>query len=153
MSLIIQANLPMINTQNKFKINTNNKTKSTEKLSSGYRINHAGDDAAGLMISEKMRWQIRGLDRGTHNSEDGISWVQTGDGALGEVQDILHRMKEITIQSLNDTNTAQDRAALQAEFDALQSEIDKISDSTQLNTKSIFNEHEATYYQYEGNAK
>lgn len=153
MSLIVQTNLSMLNIQNKYKINTGEQKKSVEKLSSGYKINRAADDAAGLAISEKMREQIRGLDRGTLNARDGVSWVQIGDGALGEVQDILHRMKEITIQSLNDTNTPQDRAALQAEFDALQSEIDKISENTMFNTKNIFNDHEPSYYQFEGNVK
>ncbi len=153
MSLIIQHNMPLLNAQNKYKVNTGNKAKSTEKLSSGYRINKAADDAAGLTISEKMRRQIRGLDKGTQNGQDGISWVQTGDGALNEVHDILHRMKELTVQSLNDTNTDEDRAALQAEMDALQSEIDRITDTTQFNTKNIFADHEPTYYQFEGNVQ
>lgn len=117
----------------------------------GYRINRSADDAAGLAISEKMRRQIRGLDRGTRNGQDGVSWVQVGDGALGEVQAILHRMKELTVQALNDTNTDADRAALQAEMDSLQSEIDRITDTTQFNTKNIFADHESTYYQYQGN--
>lgn len=153
MSLIIQTNIAMINAENNYKVNTGNKAKATEKLSSGYRINRAADDAAGLAISEKMRWQIRGLDKGTQNAQHGISWVQTGDGALNEVHSILHRMKELTIQSLNDTNTAEDRAALQAEFDALQSEIDRVTENARFNTKNIFAEHEATYYQFEGNVK
>lgn len=153
MSLTIQTNIAMINAENIYKVNTGNKTKATERLSSGYRINRAADDAAGLSISEKMRWQIRGLDKGTQNAQHGISWVQTGDGALSEIHSILHRMKELAIQSLNDTNTANDRAALQAEFDALQSEIDRVTDNAQFNTKNIFSEHEATYYQFEGNVK
>ncbi len=151
MSLIIQHNMPLLNGQNKYKVNTGNRAKSTEKLSSGYRINKAADDAAGLSISEKMRRQIRGLDRGTQNGQDGVSWVQTADGALNEVHDILHRMKELAVQSLNDTNTEEDRAALQAEMDSLQSEIDRITDTTQFNTKNIFADHEPTYYQFEGN--
>lgn len=153
MSLTIQTNIAMINAENIYKVNTGNKTKATERLSSGYRINRAADDAAGLSISEKMRWQIRGLDKGTQNAQHGISWVQTGDGALGEIHSMLHRMKELSIQSLNDTNTANDRAALQAEFDALQSEIDRVTDNAQFNTQNIFSEHEATYYQFEGNVK
>lgn len=153
MSLIIQHNMPLLNAQNKYNVNTGNRAKSTEKLSSGYRINKAADDAAGLAISEKMRRQIRGLDRGTQNGQDGVSWVQTGDGALDEVHDILHRMKELTIQALNDTNTDEDRAALQAEMDSLQSEIDRITDTTQFNTKNIFADHEPTYYQFEGNVQ
>ena len=153
MSMVVQTNISMINTQRNYKISTDNKAKSTQKLSSGYRINSAADDAAGLTISEKMRWQIRGLNKGSQNGQDGVSWVQIGDGALNEVHDILHRMKELTVQSLNDTNTPADRAALQAEFDALQSEIDKIAETTQFNTKNIFDEHEPTYSQYEGNVR
>ncbi len=153
MSLVIQSNMAMMNAQNNFKINTDNKAKSAERLASGLKINRAADDAAGLAISEKMRYLIRGLDKGTYNAQSGISWVQIGDGALGEVQDILHRMKELTIQSLNDTNTDLDRAALQSEFDMLQSEIDNIADHTHYNTLNIFNEHQPTYYQYEGNVK
>ncbi len=151
MSLVVQHNLSMMNTQNKYKVNTGNKAKATEKLSSGFRINKAADDAAGLSISEKMRWQIRGLNRGSQNAQEGVSWIQIGDGALNEVHAMLHRMKELTIQSLNDTNTAQDRAALQAEFDALQTEIDKVSDTTQFNTKNIFSDHQPTYYELDGN--
>lgn len=153
MSLVIQSNIAMMNAQNNFKINTDNKAKSAERLASGFKINRAADDASGLAISEKMRCLIRGLDKGTYNAQSGISWVQIGDGALGEVQDILHRMKELTIQSLNDTNTELDRAALQSEFDMLQSEIDNIADHTHYNTLNIFNEHQPTYYQYEGNVK
>lgn len=153
MSLVIQSNLAMMNAQSNFKTNTDNKAKSAERLASGFKINRAADDTAGLAISEKMRYLIRGLDKGTQNAQSGIAWVQIGDGALGEVQDILHRMKELTIQALNDTNTDLDRAALQAEFDMLQSEIDNISDHTHYNTLNIFNEHTPTYYQYEGNVK
>ena len=151
MSLIIQHNLSMLNTQNNYKKINGAKAKSTEKLSSGYRINRSADDAAGLSISEKLRIQIRGLDKGVNNAQDGVSWVQTGDSALNEVDAILHRMKELTIQSLNDTNTEQDRVALQSEFDALQSEIDKITATTTFNTKNIFSQHEPTYYSYCGN--
>ena len=153
MSMIIQANMPFINAQNKYKISTGKKADSAEKLSSGYRINRAADDAAGLSISEKLRSQIRGLNRGTTNGEDGVLWVQVADGALNEVHAMLHRMKELTVQSLNDTNTADDRAALQAEMDSLQSEIDRITNTTQFNEKNIFAEHEPTFYQYEGNVK
>lgn len=153
MSMIIQANMPFINAQNKYKVSTEKRATSAEKLASGYRINRAADDAAGLSISEKLRSQIRGLDRGANNGQDGISWVQTGDGALNEVHDILHRMRELTVQALNDTNSEEDRAALQAEVDSLQSEIDRITDTTQFNEKNIFAEHEPVYYQYEGNVK
>lgn len=149
--MIISNNIAALNANRNYQINTDKKTKSTKKLSSGYRINMAADDAAGITISEKMRWQIRGLNQGTRNAQDGVSWVQTGEAALGEVQNILHRMKELTIQSLNDTNTESDRAALQAEFDALQSEIDRIGETTQFNTKSIFEEHEPLYHEMKGN--
>lgn len=109
--MIINNNFAAQNALRNYRINTDNKAKSSKKLSTGYRINSAADDAAGLSISEKMREQIRGLDMGTKNATDGISLIQVGDGALGEVQSILHRMKELTIQSLNDTNTAEDKAA------------------------------------------
>ena len=151
MSMIIQANMPYINAQNKYKVSTGQKAKSTEKLSSGYRINRAADDAAGLSISEKLRSQIRGLNKGSNNGQDGVSWVQVADGALNEVHNMLHRMKELTVQALNDTNTEEDRAALQAEMDALQSEIDRITDTTQFNSQNVFSEHEPVYYQFEGN--
>jgi hypothetical protein len=133
--MIIQANMPFINAQNKYKISTGKRAESAEKLSSGYRINRAKDDAAGLSISEKLRSQIRGLNKGSNNGEDGVSWVQVGDGALNEVHSILHRMKELTVQALNDTNTEDDRAALQAEMDSLQSEIDRITDTTLFNNR------------------
>lgn len=149
----VHNNLMFMNANRNMKINTGKRAKSSEKLSSGYRINRAADDAAGLTISEKMRWQIRGLNRGTTNGEEGISWVQTGDGALDEVTALIHRMRELTIQSLNDTNTAADRAACQAEFDSLQSEIDRITKTTQFNTQNIFDEHELPYYQCEGNVE
>ena len=148
----VHNNIALMNANRQLKISTGNKAKSSEKLSTGYRINRSADDAAGLAISEKMRQQIRGLDRGTLNGEEGVSWIQTGDGALNEVHALLHRMRELTIQSLNDTNTEADRAACQAEFDALQSEIDKITKTTQFNTQEIFDQHELPYYQCEGNA-
>ena len=149
----VHNNIALMNAGNQYKVTTGKKSKSSEKLASGYRINRSADDAAGLAISEKMRAQIRGLNRGTQNAQDGISWVQTGDGALNEVHALLQRMRELTIQSLNDTNTEEDRAACQAEFDALQSEIDRITGDTQFNTQNIFDEHELPYYQCEGNVK
>lgn len=151
MSISIQTNLAMMQANKDMKINIKKKAEAAEKLSSGYRIGKAADDAAGLSISEKLRWQVRGLDRGSRNGLDGISWVQTGDAALNEVHDIIHRMTELTVQSLNDTNTVADRAALQVEYDALQSEIDKIANDTTFNTKNVFNEHEEPYYQFTGN--
>ncbi|MBQ8279897.1 MAG: flagellin [Roseburia sp.] len=149
----VHNNLALMNASNRYKINTGNRAKSSEKLASGYRINRSADDAAGLSISEKMRAQIRALNQGTENAQDGISWVQVGDGALNEVHALLHRMRELTIQSLNDTNTELDRAACQAEFDALQSEIDRISGAAEFNTQNIFAEHELPYYQCEGNVE
>ena len=123
---VVTNNLMALNSSNQLKINVSTKAKSTEKLSSGYRINKAADDAAGLSISEKMRTMIKGLNQGSRNVEDGSSWVQTGDGALNEAHAIMHRMTELTIQSLNDTNTDQDRMALELEFESLQSELDRI---------------------------
>ena len=149
--LVINNNLLALNSANHLQTNTDKKSKSVEKLSSGYRINKAADDTAGLAISEKMRVMIRGLMKGTKNVEDGISWVQTGDGALNEAHDILHRMTELTIQSLNDTNTDSDRMALEMEFESLQSELDRIGKTTQFNTLPIFEEHETPFYQFEGN--
>ena len=151
--LSIQNNLLAMNADNFFKINSKNNKKSTERLSSGYRINRASDDAAGLSISEKMRRQIRGLMQGTSNAQDGISFVQVADGAMDEVHSILQRMNELTIQSLNGTLTDSDRAALNAEFDQLRSEIDRISDDTEYNEQPVFEEHESSYYQLSGNKK
>lgn len=111
--------------------------KSTEKLSSGYKINRAGDDAARLAISEKMRGQIRGLDQAVRNAEDGISLVQTADGAMAELESIVHRMRELSVQAANDTNTTSDREAIQKEIDALSEEITRTADDTEFNTRKI----------------
>ena len=140
-----------MNANRNMKIVNTDKRKNVEKLSSGYRINRAADDAAGLAISEKMRYMIRGLNQGTKNAQDGVSWVQIGDGSLEEIDEMLHRMKELTVKAMNGTNTDEDRAYMQAEFDQLQSEIDHITKSAEFNTKPIFSEHESTYYQLEGN--
>jgi flagellin len=113
--------------------------KSLEKLSSGLRINRAGDDAAGLAISEKMRGQIRGLDQATRNAQDGISLIQTAEGALTETHSILQRMRELAVQSANDTNVSVDRSAIQDEIDQLTSEIDRIADTTEFNTRKLLN--------------
>jgi flagellin len=118
-------------------ISTGALAKSTEKLSSGYRINRAGDDAAGLAISEKMRGQIRGLDQASKNSEDGISLVQTAEGALQETQSILQRMRELAVQASNDTNTDDDRTQLQNEIDQLTNEVDRIATTSEFNTKKL----------------
>jgi flagellin len=111
--------------------------KSTEKLSSGYRINRAGDDAAGLTISEKMRSQIRGLNKASTNAQDGISLVQVAEGALNETHSILQRMNELATQAANDTNTSTDRQAIQMEINQLTSEIDRIRSTTQFNTMNL----------------
>ena len=152
-SILIQHNMSAWNAQRQFNVNTKAKNKKAEKLSSGYRINRAADDAAGLAISEKMRRQIRGLQAGTENAQMGVSWVQIGEGALNEAHDILQRMNELTIKSQNGTNTETDRAYMQAEFDALQSELDRISGTTTFNEQNIFEEHEPVYDQLCGNIR
>jgi len=134
---IIQYNANASNTQRQLGIVAGGKQKSTERLSSGYRINRSADDAAGLTISEKMRRQIRGLNRASKNIQDGISLIQTADGALSEVHDILQRMNELSTQAANDTNTKSDRGALQSEIHQLKSEINRISRTTQFNTHTI----------------
>lgn len=129
-----------LNTHRQLSINNNATSKSLEKLSSGYRINRAGDDAAGLAISEKMRAQIRGLNMASKNAQDGISLIQTAEGALTETHAILQRMRELAVQSANDTNqNSVDREALQAEVDELLTEIDRISTDTEFNTKKLLN--------------
>ncbi len=135
--MVVQHNLQAMNTNRQLGITTTAQGKSTEKLSSGYRINRAADDAAGLAISEKMRSQIRGLDRASTNAEDGISVVQTAEGALNEVHSILQRMNELATQAANDTNTSADRSQIKLEIDQLTSEIDRIASSTQFNTMNL----------------
>jgi flagellin len=120
-------------------ITQGSQTKSMEKLSSGYRINRAGDDAAGLAISEKMRAQIKGLNQASRNSQDAISLVQTAEGALNETQNILQRMRELAVQSANDTNVDADRSAIQNEIDQLTTEIDRIANTTEFNTRKLLN--------------
>lgn len=137
---VVAHNLPAMNTRRQFNINTKNKAKSMQKLSSGYRINSSADDAAGLSISEKMRSQIRGLSQGIRNTETGVSLCQVADGALSEVSEMLHRITELSIQSANDTNTYEDRTAIQQEIGHIIQEIDRISDTTEFNTKKIFGE-------------
>lgn len=138
MGLVVQHNLPAIGAYNKMNINVANGQKSTEKLSSGYRINRAGDDAAGLAISEKMRGQIRGLDQATRNAQDGISLIQTAEGALNETHSILQRMRELSVQSANGTyDDENDRMNINKEVDALKSELDRIATSTEFNGKKL----------------
>lgn len=136
--MIISYNLIAMNANRQFNITNKNKAKSTEKLSSGYRINRAADDAAGLSISEKMRRQIRGLSQGIRNTEDGVSLCQVADGALAEVSDMLHRITELSIQSANGTNSDEDRKAIQHEIGQIIQEIDRIGDTTEFNTKKLF---------------
>lgn len=137
MSMVINHNLSALNTYNKLNYNTNAMNKSLEKLSSGYRINSAADDAAGLAISEKMRGQIRGLNQASSNAQDSISMVQTAEGALEETESILQRMRELAVQSASDTNTDEDRANIQDEVDALVDEINNIANTTEFNTKKL----------------
>lgn len=151
--LSVQHNMIAMNAGRQFNITTKAKDKKMEKLSSGYRLNRAADDAAGLSISEKMRRQIRGLKVGTENAQMGISWVQIGEGALNEAHDILHRMNELSIKAQNGTNTLTDRAYMEAEFEQLQGELDRISTTTTFNELNIFEEHEPVYDQISGNIK
>jgi flagellin len=133
----INHNISALNTYRQLSNNGVNTSKSLEKLSSGLRINRAGDDAAGLAISEKMRGQIRGLEMASKNAQDGISLIQTAEGALNETHSILQRMRELSVQSANDTNTNADRAELQKEVDALRTEIGRISTDTEFNTQKL----------------
>jgi len=133
----INHNIASMNTNRALGVNRGNTQKSLEKLSSGLRINRAGDDAAGLAISEKMRGQIRGLGQASRNSQDSISLIQTAEGALNETHSILQRMRELSVQSANDTNTDSDRKALQAEVKQLVSELDRIGNTTEFNTKKL----------------
>lgn len=135
--MIINHNLNAMNAHRNMAFNTTNSGKAMEKLSSGLRINRAGDDAAGLAISEKMRGQIRGLDQASRNAQDGISLIQTAEGALNETHSILQRMRELAVQSSNDTNTQTDREELQKEVDELVSEITRIAENTEFNTKTL----------------
>ena len=137
--MIINHNLAANNAIRNMNINSNNASKSMQKLSSGLRINSAADDAAGLAISEKMRGQIRGLDQASSNAQDGISLIQTAEGALNETTSILQRMRELSVQSANDTNNDTDRGQIQKEVDQLKSEITRISTDTEFNTKKLLN--------------
>ena len=135
--LVVQHNMSALNANNKMNANVSGLKKATEKLSSGYQINRAGDNAAGLAISEKMRSQIRGLAQATKTANDGISLIQTAEGGLNETHSILQRMRELAVQSANGTYTESDRAAIQLEADALKSEIDRISQATEYNTMKL----------------
>ncbi|MGL4345302.1 MAG: flagellin [Cellulosilyticaceae bacterium] len=135
--MIINHNLQAMNSHRQMGVNLNNASKSMEKLSSGMRINRAGDDAAGLSISEKMRGQIRGLNQASRNSQDAISMIQTAEGALDEVHAITNRMRELAVQSASDTNVAADRTALNDEFQELTKEVSRIKDNTEFNTQKL----------------
>ncbi len=135
--MIVQHNMSAANANRQLGITRGGLAKSTEKLSSGYRINRAGDDAAGLAISEKMRGQIRGLDQASANSQDGISLIQTAEGALSETQSILQRMRELAVQAASDTNTDDDRDQIQQEITQLTNEVDRIATTTEFNTKKL----------------
>ncbi|WP_443661007.1 flagellin N-terminal helical domain-containing protein [Clostridium sp.] len=135
--MIINHNLGAMNATRNMGINASTASKSMEKLSSGLRINKAGDDAAGLAISEKMRGQIRGLDQASANAQDGISMIGTGEGALNETTSILQRMRELAVQGSNDTNTTEDRTQIQKEMNQLTSETSRIGNTTQFNTQNL----------------
>ena len=135
--MIIKHNMNANNALRQLNINTNDQAKSTEKLSSGLRINRAGDDAAGLSISEKMRGQVSGLQQASQNSQDGISLIQTAEGAMNETHAILQRMRELSVQAANETNATDDINAIQAEIDELIEEIDRIAETTEFNGKQI----------------
>ena len=133
MSMVVQHNMQAANANRMLGITSGAQAKSTEKLSSGYKINRAADDAAGLTISEKMRTQIRGLDKASSNAQDGVSSVQTAEGALTEVHSMLQRMNELAVQSANGTNSSDDRQAIQDEVDQLTTEIDRVAETTKFN--------------------
>ena len=135
----INNNIMAMNANRQLGVNNSALAKSLEKLSSGYRINRAGDDAAGLSISEKMRAQIRGLQMASKNAQDGISLIQTAEGALDEVHSILQRMRELAVQAANDTNMDEDREAIQKEVDELIDELDRIAKDTQFNEQTLLN--------------
>ncbi len=137
--MIINHNMNALNAHRNMNVNNTNAGKSMEKLSSGLRINRAGDDAAGLAISEKMRGQIRGLEQSSRNASDGISMIQTAEGALNETTNILQRMRELAVQASNDTNTESDREEIQKEIDALTEEVDRIANNTEFNTQKLLN--------------
>ena len=135
--MVVQHNLTAMNTKRQHGIIGNAQAKATEKLSSGYRINRAGDDAAGLSISEKMRSQIRGLNKASNNAQNGISLIQTAEGALNEVHSILQRMNELATQGANDVNTSIDRAAINKEMSSLSQELGRIRSTTQFNDMDL----------------
>jgi flagellin len=137
--MVVQHNMRAMNSNRQLGLTTASQAKSTEKLSSGYRVNRAADDAAGLAISEKMRRQVKGLTQASRNAQDGISCVQTAEGALGEVHDMLQRMNTLANQASNDTNTTEDRGYLQKEISALITEINRVSTDSTFNEQKLLN--------------
>lgn len=135
--MVVQHNLRAMNSNRMLGLTSASQAKSTEKLSSGYKINRAADDAAGLAISEKMRRQVRGLTQATANAQDGISMVQTAEGALNEVHDMLQRMNELAVKSANGSNQTEDQAYIQKEVTALINEIDRVAETTTFNEKNL----------------
>ncbi len=141
--MVVQHNLTAMNSNRMLGVTTSAQAKSSEKLSSGYKINRAADDAAGLTISEKMRKQMKGLTRASTNAQDGVSAVQTAEGALTEVHSMLQRMNELATQAANGTNSEADRDAIQAEIDQLTTEIDRVSETTKFNETYLLKGEEA----------
>ena len=137
--MVVQHNMQAMNANRQLGVTTDSQKKVTEKLSSGYKVNRAADDAAGLTISEKMRSQIRGLTQASSNAQDGVSCVQTAEGALTEVHSMLQRMNELAVKAANGTNTTADRTAIQSEVSALAKEITRVAESTQFNTLNLLN--------------
>ena len=135
--MVIQHNLTAMNSNRMLGITSKQQAKQSEQLASGYKINRAADDAAGLTISEKMRSQIRGLNRASGNAQDGVSLIQVAEGALNEAHSILQRMNQLATQAANDTNTTADRTAIQKEINALTTELDRIASTTQYNTMNL----------------
>ena len=134
----INQNISAMNTYSRLTAANNAKSNSLAKLSSGLRINRAGDDAAGLAISEKMRGQVGGLKQAVRNAQDGISLIQTAEGALSETHSMLNRMRELAVQAINGTNTAEDRGQIEKEFNQLTEEITRVAKTTEFNTQSVF---------------
>ena len=137
MAMMVQHNLSAMNANRQLGITTGQQAKSAEKLSSGYKINRAADDAAGLKISEKMRGQVRGLNKASENAQNGISMIQTAEGALNETSSMIQRMRELTVQAANDTNVSADREAISEEIAALQAEITRVAEQTEFNTQKL----------------
>jgi len=135
----INHNIAAIKSHTKLSRTNDALQDSIERLSSGYRINKAADDAAGMAISQRMRTQIRGLEQASRNASDGVSVIETAEGALNEIESMLQRMRELSVQAVNETNTAEDREHIQSEIEQLSAEIDRISEDTEFNTKKLLN--------------